>query len=135
MQWVFYPISDSPYNWTRASQHPWARKHRICRWLGWRWRRRRRRRGRRLALDDHRRTVADEPLVPGHAEVRSLALPLAGLAAQLPGELADLRDRLRGDGLAEAGEPAARVHRDAASEAGVAVAQQALGLAGPAQAD
>ena len=60
---------------------------------------------------------------------------LAGLAAQLPGELADLRDRLRRDRFAEAGEAAARVHRDAAAERGVAVAQQLLGLARLAQAD
>ena len=66
---------------------------------------------------------------------RALHLAAAGLAPQLPGDLAHLGDGLGGDGLAEAGEPAARVHRDAAADRGVARAQQRLGLALLAQAD
>ena len=55
---------------------------------------------------------------------------------QLPGELAHLGEGLGGDGLAEAGQPAARVHRDAAADASVSPdAQQRLGLALGAQAD
>ena len=66
---------------------------------------------------------------------RALDLAGAGLAPQLPGDLAHLGDRLGGDRLAEAGQPAARVHRDAAAELGVAGAQQRLGLALAAEPD
>jgi hypothetical protein len=43
-------------------------------------------------------------------------LAAGGLAAELPGELAHLGDGLGGDRLAEAGQPAGRVHRQAAAE-------------------
>ena len=66
---------------------------------------------------------------------RALDLTVAALAAHLPRELAHLGDRLRGHGLAEAREAAARVDRDAAADRRVAVAQQLLGLAGRAQPD
>src|SRR5439155_8425985 len=59
----------------------------------------------------------------------------AGLAAQLPRDLAHLRDGLRGDRLAEAGEAAARVDGDAPTQLGVTRAQQRLGLAFTTQAD
>ena len=57
--------------------------------------------------------MAEEALVDGEAGGGALDLAAGGLAPQLPRDLAHLRDRLRGDGLAEAGEPAARVHGDA----------------------
>ena len=47
-----------------------------------------------------------------------------GLPAQLPGHLAHLGQRLGGNGLAEAGQPTARVDRDPAADRGVAGAQQ-----------
>jgi hypothetical protein len=60
--------------------------------------------------------VAEEALVGGDADRGALDLAAGGLAPELPGDLADLGDRLGGDGLAEAGQPAARVDRDAAAE-------------------
>ena len=64
--------------------------------------------------------MTEETLVGGDADGGALDLAAVGLAPQLPGDLAHLGDRLRGDRLAEAGEPAARVHRDAAADASVA---------------
>src|SRR5262245_18673495 len=52
--------------------------------------------------EDHRRAVPEQALVHREADVRPLALPLARLAPQLPRDLAHLRERLGGDGLAEA---------------------------------
>ncbi len=46
----------------------------------------------------------------------ALDLASAGVAAQLPGELAHLGDGLGGDRLAEAGQAARRVDRDAAAD-------------------
>ena len=46
----------------------------------------------------------------------ALDLAAGGLAPELPGDLAHLGDGLGRDGLAEAGQPAARVHRDAPAE-------------------
>src|SRR5690606_11474491 len=87
------------------------------------------------ARDDDRGAVAEEALVHGHADLRALDLAALGLAAQLPGELADLCDGLGGHGLTEAGEAAARVDRHAAADGRHAVAQQALCAAGRAEAD
>src|ERR671917_169858 len=61
-----------------------------------------------LARDDHRRTVPEQALVGGDADPGALDLATGGLALQLPGQLADLRDGLGRDGLAEAGQPARR---------------------------
>ena len=59
-----------------------------------------------LAGDDHRRTVAEQALIRGDADLRTLDLPAGGLTLELPGEFADLRDRLSGNRLAEACQPA-----------------------------
>ena len=87
-----------------------------------------------------RETMTDEPWPnrPWLAVMPTRApsdLAAGGLAPQLPDQLAHLGDGLGGDGLAEAGQPAARVDRDPAPDGGVAVAEQALGLALLAQAD
>src|SRR3546814_1896341 len=73
--------------------------------------------------------VAEEALVDGEAGARALHLAALGLAAELPGDLADLRYGLSWDGLAEARQPARRVDRYAPADGGVAVAQELLGLA------
>src|SRR5579872_1367522 len=62
---------------------------------------------------DHAGAVAEESLVGGDADTSAFHLATVGLPAQLPDELADLGDGLGRDGLAEAGEPAARVDGDA----------------------
>ena len=72
--------------------------------------------------------MAEQALVRGDTDSRALYLPASGLTAQLPGQLADLRDCLGRDGLPEAGQPAGRVDRDLAAERGRAAAQQRLGL-------
>src|SRR3546814_6170797 len=74
--------------------------------------------------------VAEEALVDGEAGAGALHLAALGLAAELPGDLADLRDGLGRDGLAEARQPTRRVARDAPAAGGVAVAQELLGLTG-----
>src|ERR1700754_3006386 len=79
--------------------------------------------------------MSEQSLVRGDSHACAFDLAGTGLAPQLPRDLAPLRDRLRGDGLAEARQPAARVHRDAAAELGGARAQQRLGLTFAAQAD
>ncbi len=48
--------------------------------------------------------MAEQALVGGHADLRALDLPAGGLALELPGELAHLRDGLGRDGLAEEGQ-------------------------------
>ena len=65
----------------------------------------------------------------------ALDLSAAGLAADLPGELADLRDRLGGDRLSEAREAAARIHGNAAAQGRRPVVQQRLAPPGLAEAD
>ena len=85
------------------------------------------------ATQDHRRAVAEQALVGGDADPGALDLAAARLAAQLPGQLADLGQRLGRHRLAEAGEPAGRVDRDPAADRGVAGAEQLLGLAALAQ--
>src|SRR6478609_4213099 len=77
--------------------------------------------------------MAEEPLVGGDADARALDLAALGLAAELPGHLAHLCERLRGDGLAEAGETTGRVDRDPAADGGVTGPQQRLGLAALAE--
>src|SRR5687767_1351306 len=89
----------------------------------------------RSADRDHRRAVAEQALVRGDARLRVRDLAVACLAAQLPRELAHLRDRLRGPRLAEAAGPARRVAGDPAAQRRGAAAQEALRLAGLAQAD
>src|SRR3546814_13357806 len=76
--------------------------------------------------------VAEEARVDGEAGVRALHLAALGLAAELPGDLADLRYGRSWDGLAEARQPARRVDRYAPADGGVAVAQELLGQIGRA---
>src|SRR5918999_2858255 len=54
-----------------------------------------------LSGHDHAGAVAEQALVDGEADGGTLDLAPVGLAAQLPGQLADLGDGLGGDGLAE----------------------------------
>ena len=63
----------------------------------------------------------------------ALDLAAGGLALELPGQLADLRDGLRGNGLAETRQAARRVDRDPAADRRRTAAQQLLGLALGAQ--
>jgi hypothetical protein len=79
--------------------------------------------------------VAEQALVHGDADPGVLDLTALGPAAQLPGELADLGDRLRRDRLAERGQAATGIDGQPAAERGRAGAQQGLGLAFGAQAD
>jgi acetyl-CoA acetyltransferase len=82
-----------------------------------------------LSHRDDGGAVAEEALVHGDARGGAVDLAVAGLAPQLPGELAHLGDRLGRDRFAEAREAPARVDRHAASDGGVAVVEQPLGLA------
>src|SRR6266540_3675488 len=68
------------------------------------------------ADEDHRRAVAEQALVHGEPDIGALDLAFARVAPQLPRDLAHLGQRLGGDGLAEAREPAARVHGDATAD-------------------
>ena len=61
----------------------------------------------RSDAEQHRRAVAEQALVGGDADPGALDLPALGLAAQLPGHLAHLGQRLGRHRLAEAGQPAA----------------------------
>ena len=88
-----------------------------------------------LSRDDHRRAVSEQSLIGGDADLGALHLTAGGLALQLPGELADLRDRLCRNGFAEAGQPTGRVDRNPAPDGGRPTAQQLLGLALRAQAE
>lgn len=72
--------------------------------------------------------MPEQALVGGDADLGVRHLPAGGLTAQLPGQLADLRDRLGGNRLTETRQPARRVDRDPAAEGGRAAAQQRLGL-------
>src|SRR5690625_6088400 len=63
-------------------------------------------RGEGSAGEDDRGTVAKQALVGGDAHLGTLDLAVAGLAAQLPGQLTDLGQRLGGHGLAETRQPA-----------------------------
>src|SRR5690625_4579669 len=62
-------------------------------------------RGEGSAGEDDRGTVAKQALVGGDAHLGTLDLAVAGLAAQLPGQLTDLGQRLGGHGLARTGQP------------------------------
>ena len=73
--------------------------------------------------------MSEQALVGSDAHRRIRHLAALGLTPELPGDLAHLGDGLGRDGLAEAGQAATRVHRDASADLGVAVAQQLLGLA------
>src|SRR6202022_5011074 len=83
----------------------------------------------RSAGDDHRGAVAEQALVGGDPDSGALDLPARCLALELPGQLADLRDGLGGDGFAEAGQTTGRVDRDPAADGRRAAAQQLFGLA------
>src|SRR6185503_9726676 len=72
-----------------------------------------------LLRDDHAAAVAEQALVDRQPDARTLHLARTRLAAQVPRDLAHLSDGLRGDRLAEARQPAARVHRDAAADLGL----------------
>src|SRR5262249_5679679 len=87
------------------------------------------------ADEDHRRPVPEESLVDREPDVRALDLALARFASQLPCDLAHLRQRLGGNGLAETRQAAARVHRDPAADRRRAVVHELLGFAGTAQPD
>src|SRR3546814_5102110 len=90
---------------------------------------------RRSTGEEHRRAVAEEPLVGGDADLRPLHLPALRLPAQLPHQLAHLGDRLGRHCLAEAREATRRVDRDPAAARGVAGPQQHLRLAALAKPD
>ena len=79
--------------------------------------------------------MAEQALVGGDADGGALDLAARRLALELPGQLADLSDGLRGDGLAEARQATGRVDRDAAADGGGAAAQQLLGLTLRAQSE
>lgn len=66
---------------------------------------------------------------------RSVDLARSGVPAQMPREFTHLRNGLGGDGLTEARQATARVHRNPAADGGVAIAHELLGLARLAQAD
>src|SRR5579871_5820887 len=88
-----------------------------------------------LPLHDDGRTVAEQALVDGQADLRALDLATGGLASQLPRQLAHLGDGLGGNGFAEAREATRRVDRDAPTDRRVTVVDEPLGLALLAQAD
>src|SRR3954469_15779544 len=79
--------------------------------------------------------MSEETLVRGDADRRALDLTRSGLTAKLPGDLTDLRERLRRHCFTEAGETATRVDRDPTTDRRVSVVQQPLGLAVLAQSD
>src|SRR3954453_3051752 len=79
--------------------------------------------------------MAEQPLVGGDADLRALDLASTGPAAQLPGDLADLGQRLGRYRLAEAGQAPGRVDRDPAADRGLAGPQQRLRLAARAEPD
>ena len=80
----------------------------------------------RPGAHDHRGGVAEEALVRADADAGLRDPTFGGLPAQLPHELTYLRERLRRHGFAEAGEPAADIHRQAPTKGGRATAQQRL---------
>src|SRR5688572_23502002 len=79
--------------------------------------------------------MAEQPLVGSDADLGVLDLSAGRLTTQLPGELADLGERLCRHRLTEAGQAPARVDRDATADGRVARAQQLLGLAPLAEPD
>src|SRR3546814_3971277 len=96
---------------------------------------RRRPRPQTAASHDHRGAVTEKSLVCGDPDASALHLAALCLATQLPGELADLCQRLSRDGLAEEGQATGRVDRDPATDGGVDGTQQRLCLAALGQAD
>jgi hypothetical protein len=79
--------------------------------------------------------MPEQPLVGRDADPGTVDLTTRGPPLELPGDLADLRDGLRGHRYAEAGEPATRIHREPPADRGFAVAQQFLGLTWCAEAE
>ena len=73
--------------------------------------------------------MSEQSLIGGDADGGALDLAAGGLTLQLPGQLADLRDGLGGDRLAETRKAAGRVDRNAATDRRCAAAQQLLCLA------
>ena len=67
------------------------------------------------------------------AHLGSVDLAGAGLAPELPGQLAHLGDGLGRDSFREAPRPPLGFHGKATADGGVAVSQQALGLADRAE--
>jgi len=65
-----------------------------------------------LASDHDRRAVSEQSLIGRHPNPSSLDLSMTGLAPQLPGQFAHLRDRLGGNGLAERPQASAGIDRD-----------------------
>ena len=68
------------------------------------------------------------------ARLRAFDLPAARLAAQVPEDLADVRDARRAQRVALREQPAARVHRNAPADVRVAVIDQLARLALAAEA-
>ena len=68
--------------------------------------------------------MAKQALVGGDPDFRTLHLSIARLAAQLPGQFTHLGQGLGGHRFAEAGQTAGHVHRNPATQRGVAGAQQ-----------
>ena len=68
--------------------------------------------------------MAEQALVGGNADLGAVYLTLASLAAQLPGQFANLGQRLGRNRFTETGETAGGVHWQAATEFGVAIADQ-----------
>ena len=72
--------------------------------------------------------MSEQSLVGGDTDLGAFDLTAGGLTLELPGELADLRDRLGGNGFTEAGQAARCVDRNLAADGGRPTAQQFLGL-------
>ena len=66
--------------------------------------------------------MAEHAVVDGQTHLRIVDLTGTCLTAELPGELAYLRDCLRRDGFAERAQPTGGVHGDPATDGSVAVA-------------
>ena len=79
--------------------------------------------------------MPEQALVDGDPDLGAFHLATFRLAAQLPDELADLCNRLGRNGFAEARQAAAWVHRDASTQCGVAIVEQALRFTRLAQPD
>ena len=77
-----------------------------------------------LPADNHRTAVAEQTLIGGYAHLCTLNLAVSRLAAQLPGQFADLGQSLSRYRLAKAGQSAGDIDRNLAAQCGIAVAQQ-----------
>ena len=67
--------------------------------------------------------MVKQALVGGDTDLRSLDLPVAGLPAQLPGELTNLCQGLSRDSFAETGQTPGDVNRNPAAQRRVAAPQ------------